>query len=213
MNKLIDISVPVRSGMLHWPGSRACKISQAGRVAEGAESNVSWFEGEVHTGTHVDAPRHFFDDGATVDELPMDLWIGPAYVADIAKASVITAAELEKESIPPQTRRLLLRTKNSQLWGSDQDFLKDYVGLSVDGAQWLVDRGIRLVGIDYLSIARFEDVVPVHRLLLKAGMALLEGLNLSLCEEGRYRLYCLPVRLEGAEAAPARALLQKENEG
>ena len=210
MSAWIDISVPVQSYLPHWPGSPPPRVVSLKRMADGCESNVTWLEGEAHMGTHVDAPRHFFDTGATVDEMPLELWMGPAWVADFSSQHHITASVLQSAEIPSGTERLLLKTHNSTFWMMHDGFRKDYTGLTADAARWVVDRGIRLVGIDYLSIARFEEVVDVHRTLLGAGVAVVEGLNLLPVAAGAYHLVCLPLRLAGAEAAPARALLRKE---
>jgi arylformamidase len=163
-------------------------------------------------GTHVDAPWHSLDDGDTVDQLPLGVLIGPAYVAHLPDCAVITPADLEKLELPPTIRRLLLRTGNSELWRSGvTEFRRDYVGLDEWAAQWVVQRGIRLLGMDYLSVEPYDKGPVTHRVLLGANIVLLEGLNLADVEPGLYELICLPIKLEGADGAPARAVLRTLN--
>jgi arylformamidase len=164
----------------------------------------------AHVGTHVDAPYHFLGgDKLTVDQLDLKDLTGRVYVLRIPdEVDLVTAEVLEKGEIPPRTRRLLFKTRNSSFWAaSGSTFRTDYVALSPDGAQYLVNKGIRLVGIDYLGIAPFSDPAPTHQILLSAGVIILEGLNLSEVPPGRYALYCLPVKLAGSDGAPARTIL------
>jgi arylformamidase len=143
-----------------------------------------------------------------VDQVPLDLLTGRAYVLHLPEVDLITAAALEAASIPPRTRRVLFRTRNSDCWTRQEShFRTDYVALRADGADYLVNRGIKLVGVDYLSIAPFDEVVPTHRILLEAGIIIVEGLDLSQVSQGRYTFYCLPLKLAGADGAPARAIL------
>jgi arylformamidase len=161
-----------------------------------------------HTGTHVDAPDHFLNNGITVEDLSLDLLVGRAYVLDLPDVSTITASVLMQAEIPPRTRRLLFKTRNSKLWANGKkEFQPDFVGLSVDAAELLVDRNVKLVGIDYLSIAPYKKSTPVHSILLAAGVVVIEGLDLSRVSQGRYTLHCLPLKLGGVEGAPTRAIL------
>jgi arylformamidase len=161
-----------------------------------------------HTGTHVDAPHHFLNNGKTVDNLSLDLLIGRAYVLYLPDINMITASILMDAEIPPRTRRLLFKTRNSDYWANgNKEFQTDFVGLSVDAAELLVDRNVKLVGIDYLSIAPYKMSTPVHTILLNAGMVVIEGLDLSQVSQGRYTLHCLPLKLGGADGAPTRAIL------
>ncbi len=165
---------------------------------------------DLMLGTHVDAPYHFLGGHTpTVEKLPLNLLIGRAYVLKLPDdVSLITVAELQKADIPPRTRRLLLKTRNSKLWSrKEKDFQTDFVALNRDAAQYLVERGIKLVGIDYLSIGPFHQGEATHKVLLQAGVVILEGLNLSDVTQGRYTLYCLPLKLAGSDGAPARAIL------
>jgi len=206
----IDISLPMHPKMPKWPGSEGIKIHRIKRLEGGDKVNNSKLECDVHSGTHVDAPLHFIEDGSTVEALPLDMLIGPAIVAAIPEAQVVTAKHLASIGLPPKTERLLLRTRNSDLWASNvTEFRENYTALTADAAQWLVDRGIGLVGIDYLSIQIFSDPPTTHEILLKGKVVILEGLNLADVKPGKYELICLPIRLVGTEGAPARALLRQ----
>jgi arylformamidase len=177
-------------------------------IADGDDANVTQMSIDVHTGTHVDAPRHFFDDGISVEELGLSPFIGPATVAATGTAKDITAAVLEAALVPDDAARLLLRTANSdQVEMYRRPFDRDYAALTLDGAEWLAERPLRLVGIDYLSIQRYEESPDVHRVLLGAGIPLLEGLCLGAVAPGSYKLVCLPMRIINVEGAPARAIL------
>jgi arylformamidase len=177
----------------------------------GAHDNVSRLAMSVHAGTHVDAPHHFLNDGRTVEGLPLDVLTGPAYVARIPdEARGISAAILEAAGIPEGIRRLLFKTSNSALWKKvPLQFETNFVAVDAGGADWLVLRGIRLVGVDYLSISPYKDSIPTHRRLLGAGIVILEGLDLGDVDPGTYDLYCLPLKLIGSDGAPARAVLIK----
>ncbi len=164
----------------------------------------------THTGTHVDPPWHFVDGGATVDHLAPEVFFGPAAVADLRGATGdIGPAELEELALPEAATRLLLRTRNSELWNRlPAEFPDRYVALGVEGARWMVDRGIRLVGIDFLSIeAGGPPDFPVHHTLLEAGVVIVEGLDLRAAEPGDYTLACFPLKLLDGDGAPARAVL------
>lgn len=203
-----DISLKISPELPTWPGDPRVKLERVMQIENGDESNVSCISMSVHTGTHVDAPNHFFDDGTTVDKMILKTFVGRAYVLDLTDFDLITAEVLENAELPPRTRRVLIKTKNSALWADGvTEFQKDFVAVSSDGAQYLVDRGVRLVGIDYLSIAPYQDSVKTHEILLQAGVVILEGINLSAVEDGRYNLYCLPLNIAGADGSPARAIL------
>lgn len=162
----------------------------------------------VHAGTHVDAPAHFIRNGATVDELELNVLIGQALVVDAPEADMLSADVLQKKSIPSGVRRILFRTRNSDKWKhGEQKFDRDFVALTEDGAHWLAVRNFLLVGIDYLSVAPFDASAPIHRILLEKNIVILEGLDLSNITAGLYQLVCLPLRLVGCEGAPARVVL------
>jgi arylformamidase len=203
-----DITLTINPQSVVWPGDEPVSIRKTSSIAAGDDTNVSEISMSCHTGTHVDAPHHFLNNGITVDDLPLDLLVGRAYVLHLPDISMITASALMQADIPPRTRRLLFKTRNSQYWaGGNQKFQTDYVGLSVDAAELLVDRNVKLVGIDYLSIAPYKMGTPVHSILLDAGVVVIEGLDLSQVSQGRYTLHCLPLKLGGVDGAPARAIL------
>jgi arylformamidase len=204
--RLIDISVPVRPGMVIFEGDSEVRLDRLSSISAGDSATLSTLTCSVHAGTHIDAPSHFIDGAPDAESIPLKPLMGPAIVADAMSLDVIDEVGLARLALAPATTRLLLRTRNSALWDRDE-FVRDYVGLTESGARWIVDRGIALVGIDYLSIAAHEEIIPVHRLLLAAGVVVLEGLDLRAAEPGEYELTCLPLRLAGAEAAPARAIL------
>jgi arylformamidase len=204
----IDVSVPVRSGMIVYDGDPAVAIERVSDVARGDLATVSRLDLGSHTGTHVDAPLHVLPGGPPADRLPPDALVGTAVVADARDApGDIDAAALAALGLPEGTERLLLRTRNGDLWDRGA-FTRDYVGVTEDAARELVRMGVRLVGIDYLSIAPAADPIPTHRVLLEAGVVIVEGLDLRAAAPGAYDLVCLPLRLEGGDGAPARALLR-----
>ncbi|HMG00245.1 MAG TPA: cyclase family protein [Gemmatimonadaceae bacterium] len=207
MSRIYDISVPIRSGGLVYPGNPEIEIALQQAVAKGAGANVSSIRFGSHTGTHADAARHFFDDGQTVDKIPLERLIGPALLLSFADdVRSVGAAELRAHDIRGQTR-ILLRTRNSAFL-SQNEFVKDYTYLAPDGAQYLVDQGVELVGIDYLSIEQFHSGHHLtHRTLLERSVVIVEGLDLSVPPPGKYQFICLPLRIEGCDGAPARAVL------
>ena len=209
MSAIIDISVPLKPDMPTWPDSVGLRLTRTMSLEAGDRANVSRLDCDVHMGTHVDAPWHFLNDGFTVDAMSLDVLIGPALVAYLPEASVITANELADLNLASGIQRLLLKTRNSDLWAAGvTEFRKDYVALSADAARWVVERGIRLVGIDYLSVQCYDDNPLTHQILMKAGVIIVEGLNLAAVEPGSYELICLPIRLMGADGAPVRAVLR-----
>jgi len=206
--RIYDISVGVSPEIPVWPGDPPVVLERVMSMENGDEANISRIQSGVHVGTHIDAPIHFVEGGATVDAIPLKSLLGRAYVVDLRKADVLDAAALESARIPPRTRRLLFKTRNSELWTSgESSFQRDFVAVDASGAEWLVRKGVKLVGVDYLSVAPFNDGGPTHRILLEAGVVVVEGLNLARVSKGRYTLYCLPVKLMGSDGAPARAVL------
>jgi arylformamidase len=212
MSKIIDISVTITNEIPVWPGDPSVELERVSKIEDGANANVSQVRMSVHTGTHMDAPYHFIKDGYTIEAVPLETLIGPAQVVKIADAvEVIDAQVIRSAGIRPDTVRVLFRTRNSQFWPSQtSDFRTDFVGIDAGGAQALVDMGIRLVGIDYLSIAPFHMSRPTHEALLGRQVAVLEGCNLSQVEPGTYMLYALPTKLGGSDGAPVRAVLIAE---
>lgn len=206
---IIDITVPLQPDMPTWPGSKGPRLTPTMRLSNGDPTNVSRLDCDLHTGTHLDAPKHVLQDGMTVDKLPLEILVGSCFVADLPEAADVTADTLADSNLPSGIERLLLRTPNSELWAKGEtDFREDYAALTPDAAQWIVDQAIRLIGVDYLSVQRYGDDSTTHQILLGADTIVLEGLNLSNVQSGFYELICLPLNLLGAEAAPARAILR-----
>lgn len=204
--EIIDISVPIRPGMIVYEGDPDVHLERALSITEGAVANVSRLDFGVHSGTHIDAPVHFVEGADGAETLPLDALVGDAYVVDATGIeSALDEAALEELELPDGADRLIFKTRNSRLWDLDE-FSHDFVRLTGDGARSVLGRGIRLVGIDYLSIGDEE----AHVELLRAGVVPLEGLDLRGVEPGPYRLVCLPLRLVGADGAPARAVLVRD---
>lgn len=199
---LIDISVPVGPDTPIYPGDPPVLLSQFARLDSGDPYEASHLCWGLHTGTHLDAPRHYFATGATTDAIPLTTLIGPAWVLDATEATDhLDAAFLERLDWPAGAERVLFRTRNGTLW-ERPGFQSGYIALAASAARWLVERNVRLVGIDYLSIAPFEDPAPTHQILLAAGVVVLEGLDLRAAPPGPYTLLCLPLALAGVEGAP-----------
>lgn len=207
MRRIIDISTPVVNGGLVYPGNPAITITPQQSIAAGASANVSSVVFGSHTGTHVDAAKHFFDDGQTVDDLPLDRLIGRAVVIEFADDVMqIGAKELEGQPIAG-AKRVLLKTRNSALL-EQAEFARNYTFLAPDGAELLAEKGVELVGIDYLSIEQFHSGHHrTHRTLLERRIVIVEGLQLGGVAPGEYDFICLPLRLAGIDGAPARAVL------
>lgn len=207
--RIYDVSIPLADGGLVYPGNPAISITPQQSIARGAGANVSRLDFGSHTGTHVDAPKHFFDDGAGVDTLPLEVLMGPARL--VAFGDTVTSigeTELAAHDLTGVTR-LLLKTRNSRwLATGSAEFHQDYTYLAPDGAEYLAKLGVRLVGVDYLSIEQFHSGHHrTHRTLLEQGIVIVEGLLLHVPPAGDYHLRCLPLRLVGLDGAPARAVL------
>ncbi len=206
--KLLDVSVPLAAGIPAYPGHPDFELQPVNRIAEGGSSNVSRLVMGTHTGTHVDAPRHFFDGAPGVDALPLDLLLGRARVVEVNKRGGIGVEELAAAGLREDIR-VLLKTPNSALWNGE-GFHEDYTYLTEAGARYLVDQGVKVVGIDYLSVEQFEKAgAPAHHALLSQGVVIVEGLNLAEADAGMYELYCLPLRIVGSDGAPARVILRR----
>jgi arylformamidase len=211
MTRIYDVSVPVRDGGLVYPGNPEIQISLQQSIALGAGANVSTVTFGSHTGTHIDAERHFFDAGQTVDQIPLETLMGPATVLEFGpQTTAVTRSDLEGHHLDG-AERVLIKTRNSGYLTQDPVFHRDYTYLAPDGAEYLVQSGVKLVGVDYLSIEQFHSGHHrTHRTLLGAGVVIVEGLNLVDVPAGTYRLCCLPVKLAGCDGAPARAVLISE---
>lgn len=210
MRRIWDISLPIGPDMLVWPGDPPVRLLAALSIAAGDAANVSELRLGTHTGTHIDPPSHFIDDGAAADALPLDALIGEAVVVEVAEgAGTIGPAELEAAGLLEDDTRVLFKTSNSAVWSRPRpEFPAEYVAVDPEGATWLVEHGVRLVGVDFLSVERQESPGhPTHLTLLGAGVVVVEGLDLSAVPPGRYTLVCLPLRIAGGDGAPARAVL------
>ena len=206
--KLIDVTVPLDAHLPHYPGNTPFTVEPIKRLARGDTSNLSTLHLSAHAGTHVDAPFHFFDDAPGAEALPLELLIGRARVIEITTRKAIGPDDLARTDLSEDIR-LLIKTHNSRLWGTSE-FHSDYVGLTEAGARYLVERGVKVLGVDYLSVEEFRKPgAPAHRALLGGGTIVIEGLNLRDVEPGGYELYCLPLRLVGTDGAPARVVLRQ----
>ena len=206
--RIHDISLSIHPSLPVWPGDPPIEIEQLSAMASGADANVSSISCGVHIGTHVDAPLHFIDRGRTVDELALEVLVGVAVVVEIMDAKNIDSDVLDQIDLPDDAIRVLFKTMNSSFWAEGiEEFQVDYSAITPSGAAWLVERGIRLVGVDYLSVAPYDRPRETHELLLGNNIIIVEGLDLHKVQPGIYELYCLPVKLMGLEGAPARAVL------
>jgi arylformamidase len=211
MPEYIDISLTVTNQLVTWPGDPSVDLERVKKIENGANANVSQLNMGVHTGTHVDAPVHFIPGQYGIDALSLETLIGPVQVVQLPdSAKAADRAALNAAGIQPGVTRVLIKTSNSQLWAKNVTaFQPEFVGVSKDGAEFLVEKGIKLVGIDYLSIAPYKQSRPTHEVLLAAKLIVLEGINLTDAQPGMYTLLCLPVKLGGSDGAPARAVLVK----
>jgi arylformamidase len=212
MMKIHDVTFTVEQGMSVWPGDDPVQLYRQQKIEDGANANVSFLGLSVHTGTHIDAPLHFLKEGYGVEQIPLDLLIGPAQVIQVPEdAKVIDSKTLEKIVLKPGIKRVLFKTAVSlQQTTLTQEFKTDFVGVAANAAQILVDKGVNVIGIDYLSIAPYKNSRPTHEILLNANTLIIEGLNLADVDEGLYTLYCLPLKLKGSDGAPARVILIQE---
>jgi len=202
-----DLSLSLSPDMLTWPGDPPVRVEPRLRISRGDVCNVSELSFGSHTGTHVDPPYHFVEGGMRIDELPLEALMGRTWVCDLGDRRQVTADDL-RQSVPADAIRVLLKTSNSALWQNDvREFRRDFVALAVDAAQWIAQRDICLLGIDYLSVeGPGSPGHTVHHTLLEAGVVIVEGLDLSPLHAGWYNFCCLPLKVAGGDGAPARAL-------
>lgn len=207
-NEWIDISVPLRNSMVCWPGDPPVTIERMSESGQGYTTTISSLYLGSHSGTHIDAPAHCLPQGTSIDLMPPDMMIGKARVIEIQDRNSIATKELVTHHIQ-QEERILFKTRNSsKTWHTDM-FTEDYVYVSVDAARYLVECGIKTAGIDYLSIGDYnQGGAETHRILLEHGIWIIEGLDLSCVTPGIYELVCLPLRIAGADGAPARAMIR-----
>jgi arylformamidase len=219
---LIDITIPLRDGMVRWPSDYIPRVERVMDQDKGDEVTLTTLKVTSHAGTHIDAPLHFVSKGGTIDEMPLETMIGPARVIEIKDPESIKLDELRPYDVQ-RGERILFKTQNSSKLYKTDKFSKEYVYVSYEAAEYLVDRGIVLVALDYLSISKYEteadwdslteyltnsNVHRVHRIFLENGIYILETVNLSGVEPGEYELICLPIKLESGEAGLARAILR-----
>ena len=206
--KLIDVSVPLDQSLASYPNNLPFSLEAIKRIARGDSSNVSALHMSAHTGTHVDSPRHFYDEGTGTEALALEMLIGRTRVIELRPRAGITAEELASVDLSEDVR-VLIKTPNSKLWG-DPEFHKDYVGVTESGAKYLVEHGIKVVGVDYLSVEVFKTPgAPAHHVLLGGGTIVIEGLNLRDVDPGIYEMICLPLKIVGSDGAPARVVLRR----
>jgi arylformamidase len=208
--RIFDVSLTISPDMPVWPGDPPVILERVASTDSGDDVNLSRLSMSVHSGTHVDAPFHFLGGNTvTVEQLSLSVLSGRVYVLQIEdRIKLITQEILIQSGIPARTRRLLFKTGNSSNWEKgERRFHTDFTALSPEAASYLVERGIKLIGVDYLSVAPFADGAPTHKILLEAGIIIVEGLDLSQVSPGRYMLYCLPLKLHSSDGAPARVIL------
>ena len=205
----IDVSVGLHDGMVHWPDNPPVQINFVMNINGGDVCNLTKMSMGVHTGTHMDAPLHFFKDGKSIDTMPLSATLGRARVIEIGDTESIKPAELEQHNIQ-RGERILFKTINSTRYWQPYTFVKEFVYISQEAAQYLAKLQIQTVGVDYLSVGGFfKDGPETHHALLGAGIWIIEGLNLAAVQAGEYDLICLPIKMMGSEGAPARAILKK----
>ena len=204
----LDVTVPLHSGLVHWPGDPPLHLERTRDLERGDDCTISTLTMSSHTGTHMDAPLHFVRAGKGLDEMPIETTIGPARVIAVADPESVKPAAIVNLGIR-RGERILFKTRNSRRAWSSDPFNKDFVFIEPEAAQILAQRGVRLVGVDYLSVGGYQrNGEETHRILLSAGVWILEGLNLAQVVPGRYELICLPLRVAQSDGAPARAILR-----
>jgi arylformamidase len=208
MARYYDVTVPLSAAVPVFPGDPRFHLEFTHRIADGQPYNVARVTMGAHSGTHVDAPYHFLADGGTVDQLPLEILMGKCRVIEMAARDRIERADLEAQDLRNDLRVLLKTRMSGQLRVGE--FQQDFVYLTPDAARYLVQAGIKLIGIDYLSVEKFgSEDFAAHHALLGAGVVIIEGLDLSEVEPGEYEMTCLPLRLVGADGSPARVVLKE----
>jgi arylformamidase len=204
----IDVSLPVRHKMVHWPGNPEPRIELVSDIKKGDVANVTSIAMGAHTGTHMDSMRHFIADGITMEAMPLDAVIGPAKLIAVDDPVAIRKEHLEAHNIQ-RGDRILFKTTNSELRWLTDEFREDFVYIDPDAARYLVEKGVRTVGVDYLSVAPFFDGITTHRIILGAGVWIIEGLDFRGVEPGSYELISLPLKIQGSDGAPCRTIIRK----
>jgi arylformamidase len=207
-----DITVPLTNEMPTYPGDPGIQVTACASLANGDSANVTHLNFGAHTGTHVDAPSHFIEGASKVEAMELEALIGRARVIEVSSGSLSIGLDLVTKNCSSNDTRVLFKTRNSQFWNdTNHEFRKDFTYLEFEAAEELVKLGVRLVGIDYLSIEQFgQSDHPTHLALLSKGIVILEGLNLDGVPAGEYELICLPLRVSSGkgDGAPARAVLR-----
>ncbi len=194
--------------MVHWPGDPEVKIDRILKMESGDQCNVSTISMSSHTGTHIDSPYHFIESGVTLDDLPLAAVIGKARVIEIADNESIKPGELRPHRIRKR-ERILFKTLNSERCWRTDEFVNDFVYIATESLKYLVDKKVRTIGVDYLSVGGYnKNITQVHQVLLKAGIWIIEGLDLSGVKQGNYELICLPMKIKNGDGAPARAVIR-----
>ena len=206
--RFYDVSMTIESGMLSWPDDAPVSVDRVRSMEDGERLNKSRLDLSAHSGTHIDAPVHFIREGIGVDLLPLDILIGPAVVLHLPGVREIGVSELKAAGIQPDTERLLLKTDNGKHLGQ-REFKKDFSFVTPEGARYIIDSGVRLVGVDYLSIAEYARGEVVHQALLGEGIIIVEGVDLREVPAGSYNLIALPLKIGGCDGAPARVVLEE----
>lgn len=212
--EMYDVSVLISEELPVWPGDPGISMKRTGSLCHGDDANVTQLTMGVHTGTHIDAPFHFEPDGKTIDELSIETLIGPCYVVEMLDVDEsIGLSELENLNFEGVTR-ILFKTRNSMWWEKgEKQFQKNFIHISEQAARFLVEQGVKLVGVDYLSVERFDSQdYATHHMLLRNQVIIIEGLNLTKISMGKYELIALPLKLKGADGSPARVVLRKMNQ-
>ena len=208
---IYDVSVPITNAMPVWPGDPPVQLSAKSHLSQDKSHTVKLTAIEMgsHTGTHMDAPRHFIPGGKGIDVMPLDATVGKARVIEIRDTRSIGPEELKKHGLR-RGERILFKTKNSKRCWKAGAFVEDFVYISLEGAKFLAKKRVKAVGVDYLSVGGFkDDGSATHRVLLKSGIWIIEGLDLSAVKAGRYELICLPLKFWRGDGAPARAVLRR----
>jgi len=209
--KIHDVSLVLRPNMITWPGEPAPRFEPLRRIAKGDTANVTVITISDHAGTHVDPPIHFLEGGNTVDKLPVDALVGPCAVVAFDGPGHVSGEWLDRANVPARTERILFKTPNSARWSDPSaEFTRDFTTINASAARWCVEHGVKVVGIDYLSIepqGAEKAGYPVHKMLLGANVVIIEGLDLQSVVPGQYELVCAPIKLVGGDGAPARVFL------
>jgi arylformamidase len=206
-NRWFDITVPIKNKMLNWPGDPEVEIYKRSSIEKGDEANVSGINFGLHTGTHMDAPIHFIENGDDITKVSPDVLIGKAKVISISNPDYIGKEELYGKNIN-KGDRILFKTRNSDSEWYNEEFKEDFVYLNDEGAEYLASAGVILIGIDYLSIAKFNESETTHKILLNKGIAIIEGLYFNNVSAGEYELFALPLKIAGADGSPLRVMLR-----